>query len=241
MVQEGDAYGRAMLDYYDGEEATEVVERDDGLVGRNAARGAASYFAPYPDWPERQREAMDHVEGRVLDVGCGAGRAMAHLALQGHDCLGIDLSPGAVEVCHRRGLDAREMDVTDVTELDGPFDTILMFGNNFGLVGTRERAPSVLGDLAAVASEDAVLLAESRDPYATDDPDHLAYQERNRERGRLPGALRIRIRYGSHATPWFDYLLASREEMRELVAETRWTVTDTLGEGDSYVGVLRTE
>lgn len=91
-----------------------------------------------------------------------------------------------------------------------------------------------------MASDDAVLLAESRDPRETDDEDHLAYHEFNRERGRLPGALRIRVRYGRHATPWFDYLLASPDEMRELVGDTPWQLDRVLGdpEGD-YVGVLR--
>jgi SAM-dependent methyltransferase len=233
-----DAYGRAILDYYEDGDAFELIERDDGWFGPSG--GTASYFAPYPEWPARQREAMDYVAGRVLDVGCGAGRAMAYLEGQGHETVGIDVSPGAVAVCRRRGLDARELDVADVGDLEGEFDTLLMLGNNFGLVGTRERAPDVLDGLAAVASDDAVLLAESRDPTETDDEAHLAYHEFNRERGRMPGALRIRVRYGKHATPWFDYLLASPGEMRELVADTPWHLDEVLGDHDGdYVGVLR--
>lgn len=275
MDPEEDAYGRAMLDHYGGDGAFELVERDDGWFGPSA--DVASYFAPFPEWPERQREAMARVEGRVLDVGCGAGRAMAHLERQGHDCLGVDVSPGAVEVCRRRGLDARELDVADVDQLDarlasdasetsseersesdGEFDTLLMLGNNFGLVGggtrpegasrderagrkPRERAPEVLGALASVAAEESVLLAESRDPRETDEAAHLDYHQFNRERGRLPGALRIRVRYGKRATPWFDYLLASPDEMREIVTDTPWRVEEVLGDpGSDYVAVLRT-
>jgi SAM-dependent methyltransferase len=37
-------------------------------------------------------------EGPVLDVGCGTGRVMAHLASSGHDVLGIDTSRAMLEV-----------------------------------------------------------------------------------------------------------------------------------------------
>ena len=238
MDADEDAYGQAMVDHYEGRETWEILERDDGWFGTSP--GNDLYFEPYPEWPDRLQTAADRAEGRVLDVGCGAGRAMAHLAPQGHDVLGIDVSPGAVEVCRRRGLDARGLDVADAAALDGGFDTLLMLGNNFGLVGTRETAPEVLEALAAVASEDAVLFAESHNATETDEEDHLAYHERNRERGRLPGALRIRVRYRRYATPWFDYLLAGPEEMRAVVADTPWTLEETIGDEDGdYVGVLR--
>jgi SAM-dependent methyltransferase len=237
MDPDEDAYGQAMLDHYEGREAWEIIERDDGWVG--TSQGTDLYFAPYPEWADRQQAAVDRATGRILDVGCGAGRAMVPLEARGHETVGVDVSPGAVEVCRRRGLDARERDVADVGDLTGEFDTLLMLGNNFGLVGTRERAPEVLSELAAVAADDAVLYAESRDPTATDDEDHLAYHERNRERGRLPGALRIRVRYRRYATPWFDYLLAAPDEMRTLVADTQWTLTEVIGdETGDYVGVL---
>jgi SAM-dependent methyltransferase len=238
MNPEEDAYGQALVDHYEGRQAWEILERDDGWFG--TSRGPDRYFEPYPEWPARLRDAADRAEGRVLDVGCGAGRAMAHLEPKGHETLGIDVSPGAVEVCRRRGLDARELDVADAADLDGSFDTLLMLGNNFGLVGTRERAAEVLESLAAVANEDAVLFAESRNPTETDEEDHLAYHERNREQGRLPGALRIRVRYRRYVTPWFDYLLAGPEEMRELVADTPWSLAEVIGDEDGdYVGVLR--
>jgi hypothetical protein len=44
---------------------------------------------------------------------------------------------------------------------------------------------------------------------------HRAYHERNRALGRLPGQIRLRVRYQNLATPWFDYLFASVEEILE--------------------------
>jgi SAM-dependent methyltransferase len=237
-----DAYGAAIRDHYAGEETYEIIERDDGWIGLSA--GAAHYFSAYDEWSDRTRAAVERVEGRVLDVGCGAGRHALHLQERGHDVVGIDISPGAVEVSRDRGADARALDVADVRDLDDEFDTVVMFGNNFGLVGTRATAPEILGGLAAVTTDDARLLAETRDPYVTDDPNHTAYHELNRERGRLGGALRIRTRYERRASPWFDYLMVAPDEMRELLEPTAWALAEVLepnsldSTGD-YVAELR--
>ena len=47
---------------------------------------------------------MRFVRGRVLDLGCGAGRVGLHLQSRGHDVVGIDVSPLAVEIAGQRGL-----------------------------------------------------------------------------------------------------------------------------------------
>lgn len=238
-----DAYGAAIRDHHAGEESYEVIERDDGWIGISA--GTDLYFSEYDAWSDSEQAAVARAEGRVLNVGCGVGRHALYLQERGREVVGIDVSPGAVEVSRDRGVDARPLDVADVRELDAePFDTVLMLGNNFGLVGTRATAPSVLAGLAAVTTDDARLLAGTRDPYAADDPNHTTYHELNRERGRLGGALRIRTRYERRATPWFDYLLVAPEELREVVAPTPWAVAEILepnrlNETGDYVAELR--
>ena len=183
---------------------------------------------------------MRLARGRVLDVGCGAGRVGLELQERGHAVVGIDLSPLAVEVSRRRGVrDVRELPVTQVGSSLGLFDTFVMFGNNFGLMGSRRRAPWLLRRFRSIANEGARILAESVNPYKTDRPEHLAFHKRNRLRGRMGGHLRIRIRHGSHATPWFDYLLASPEEMASLAEGTGWELTRVIDEDEHvYIGVL---
>jgi SAM-dependent methyltransferase len=239
LKEHEDAYGRLILDYLEGNPAPEIVERDDGFI--TASRfGPDFYFAPFRQWPNIQRSALRLVRGRVLDVGCGAGRVAIELQRRGHEVVGIDVSPLALEVARRCGAkDVRQLAVTQVGAGLGRFDTIVMFGNNCGLLGNRRRAPWLLRRFKSVTSPGARILAESTDPYTTDRPEHLAFHERNRRRGRMAGQLRIRIRHGVYRTPWFDYLLASPEELAELATGTGWELTRVLGEGEpSYVGVL---
>jgi SAM-dependent methyltransferase len=239
LKERDDAYGRLILDSYEDRNGVEVVERDDGFVDATGFAPAA-YFAPFRRWPKVERAALRLARGRVLDIGCGAGRVALELQERGHEVVGIDVSPLALEVACRRGVkDARELPVTGVGPSLGRFDTFVLFGNNFGLMGSRRRAPWLLRRLRSIAGESARILAESVNPYTTDDPGHLAYHERNRLRGRMAGQLRIRIRHGRYRTPWFDYLLVSPDEMAELANGTGWELARVIDQGEHvYVGVL---
>jgi SAM-dependent methyltransferase len=234
-----DAYGRLILDYLEKGEGIEIVERDDGFIGASGY-GPGAYFLPFRKWPKAERAAMRLARGRVLDVGCGAGRVALYLQERGHEVVGIDLSPLAVEVARRRGVkDVRELSVTRVSRKLGSFDTIVMYGNNFGLVAGKRRAPWLLRRFRSITNEGARILAESVDPYKTENPDHRSYHRRNRRRGRMGGQLRIRVRHGLYTMPWFDYLLASPEEMAKLAKGTGWELREVIDKGEHvYVGVL---
>jgi SAM-dependent methyltransferase len=233
-----DAYGRLLLAYLEGDtNAREIAERDDRFI--QAGVGAA-YFEPFRRWPAHQRQAMRFVRGRVLDVGAGAGRVALHLQERGHEVVAIDISPLAIEVCRRRGIrDARVCPFEQVDEALGRFDTVVMWGNNFGLFGSGAKAKRMLRRLRRLTSDGARILAESRSPYGTEDPDHLAYHERNRRRGRMAGQLRLRIRHRGYATPWFDYLIVSPEELEKLLDGTGWHMARLLeSDGDLYAAVI---
>lgn len=240
MDESRDAYGLLVEEWYAGERPAEIVERDDGFI--DAGRGPGSYFDPVRRWPAHERRALRWAGGRVLDIGCGPGRVALELQERGHDVVGIDVSPRAVEVARRRGVrDARVLAFEDVDDRLGAFDTVVAYGNNFGLFGSAAKSRRMLRRLAGLTSDGARILAASRDRTQTDDPDHLAYQRRNAERGRLPGQLRIRVRHRRAKTPWFDYLIATPDEMRELAEVGGWRVrrfvAGTGGDG-LYVGVL---
>ena len=234
----GDAYGELMLAALEGRESAEIVEREDGFINASTF-GPGAYFRPFPQWPPHQRKAMRFVRGRVLDVGCGAGRVCLHVQERRLDVVGIDVSPGAIEVSRRRGVrDARLLSIDDVDDSLGVLDTIVMFGNNFGLFATAAKANRLLRRFHRLTSPRGRIVAESRDVHATDDPGHLAYQARNRDRGRMSGQIRIRVRYRELATPWFDYLMVSPDELRALAEPAGWTVARFLDSEDTYVAVL---
>ena len=202
----------------------EIIERDDGLV--NGAP-ADHYLAGPADWQPYDRRAVDRVRGETLDIGVGAGRIALELQERGVPVTGLDVSPGALAVCRRRGVRNLVCQTVDEHPAHGRrYDTFLLLGNNLGLVEGRDRAPVFLAALAAMARPGAQVIAQGTDPYGTTDPVQTAYHERNRRRGRLGGQLRLRLRYRELGTPWFDYLVCTPDELGELVAGTPWQLAD---------------
>jgi len=241
MKEVQDAYGRQVYDYLKRKEAWQICERDDGFFGVSA--GANYYFSEYEKWNDREKKAIRFVKGRVLDIGCGAGRVSLYLQRKGFDVLGVDVSPLAVRVCKLRGL--RQVKLIPITKLSaklGMFDTIIMFGGNFGLFGNPKRARSLLGRFRGMTSRNARILAESVDPHKTTNPAHLEYHKLNKSRGKMPGQVRIRVRYGKYVTPWFEYLLVSKNEMQSILKGTGWKLTKMIrSKGPAYVAVIEKE
>jgi SAM-dependent methyltransferase len=231
-----DAFGHLLSDFLAGRRVVEVVERDDGCV----FTGEPDYYvAPFRSWWPQERRAMRFVRGRVLDLGCGAGRIGLHLQSRGHEVVGIDVSPLAVEIARQRGLaDVRLGTVDSAVRGDERFDTILLLGNNLGLLAGEQPGRRLLRKLARLATDRGRILGGSYDPYEGASELARRYHERNRQRGRMGGVERLRVRYRQYATPWYDVLFASRGEVAWLAQGTGWVARRFVDDGAGYVAVL---
>lgn len=78
---------------------------------------------------------------RILDLGCGTGDDAVHLMSRGVEVVGIDSTPGMVQIAQARGVDARRMAIEEVGSLRGKFDGAI---SNFG-------ALNCVADLSAVS------------------------------------------------------------------------------------------
>ena len=236
-----DAYGQLLLAALEGHDVVEIVERDDGFISASAM-GPKLYVAPFRRWPSHHRRAMRYAKGRVLDVGAGAGRVSLHLQERGQDVVAIDNSPGAIAVCRRRGVrEARVLAFDAIDESLGTFNTIVLFGNNFGLFGTPTKAKQLLRRLHRMTRNDARIIVESRDVErrgGADAPWHRRYRERNIARGRLPGQIRIRVRFRDVIGPWMNYPMVSPDQLRGILAGTRWYVVHVFDSDDTYVAII---
>ena len=224
---EQDAYGQILLAHLEGRSAHEIMERDDGLI---YCGDPSDYFAPFRRWPAVERRAMRFVRGRVLDVGCGAGRVALHLQERGHEVIAIDESPLAVTVARRRGVKrTRVLPIADADPTLGVFDTVVLLRNNFGLAGPEERSPTLLREIHAITAASGRLVTDSVDPGRLEDP-------ALRTGG---NGVRYRVRWRTYAGPWFRYLMLERSELERLASGTGWHVARFLDDGSPrYVAIL---
>jgi len=219
-----DAYGHEMWAYFQGKNNFEIIERDDGYI--DVSDLPKLYFSKYKDWPEYEKRVLRLVKGKVLDIGCGVGRHSLYLQGRGFNVIGIDNSPLAIKICRIKGLKkVRTMSIDQINKFRSNFfDIVIMLGSNFGLLSSFKKAKMLLKVLYKITTPNALIIAESRDPYKTDDPAHLEYHKLNKKRDRMAGQIRIRVRFRKYVGDWFDYLFVSKIEMKQILKNTGWKV-----------------
>lgn len=242
-----DALGQLFWDYFNRKDVFGITERDDGFIDLEDPR---IWFSRYKEWLDVEEKAIEYVKGgKVLDIGCGTGRHALYLQKEkGFDVLGIDTSPLAIKICKLQGLKkAKVQSITDFT-LDHTervrnctFDTILMLGNNFGLFERITKARWLLRRFHKMTRDNSSIIAQSMDPYMTDEQAHLMYHKLNRIKGRMPGQIRMRVRYKNYKGRWYDYLLVSKQEMENIVGGTGWKIEHFLDSTNApgvYIAII---
>ena len=196
-------YGQALLDFFNGESlATIVAHRDDGLADDLPA---SVFFREPSGFSSIEQAALALCKGYVLDIGAGTGCHSLALQERGTRVLAIDVSPQAIEILSKRGVEQRQH--ADVFEFhEGPFDTLLMMMHGIGMVEDLAGLDRFLSHSHRLLKPDGQLLFDSLDVRCTDYPLHLAYQEANRRAGRYFGEIRLRFEYQGRMGPPFGWL-----------------------------------
>jgi SAM-dependent methyltransferase len=215
-----DAFGAALLDYLEGKQVPGLVlEAEGGQAG--PAMPPEWFFRGFERWDWWDRELLPLVEyGPVLDLGAGAGRAALYLQQRGLLVTAVEASPGAAEVCRRRGIaDVRLGDVNDPPG-DQAWAGVLLLCGNLGLAGSWPGNRRLLARLAELAAPGAVLVGDSVTPDG-------------------PARVMLRIRYRDLVTPWWPQYNIPATQMAALVEGTGWRLDRHLVDGQDHAVLLR--
>lgn len=232
-----DTFGKWLMGYYLGDRTPVRIHRDDGYVDEASFD---QYFAGYSDWPEYEKKALRYVRGKVLDIGCGAGRHSLWLQERGVEVVGIDVSRLAAEVAKLREVEnCMVMSGLNMHFRPESFDTVLLLGNNFGIAGNKQATKHMLRELYEITTKKGRIVTTCRDPAVTSKLEHLEYHKFNKDRGRPIGQLTLRIEYKGECGDWFDLLIGSPQEMNEIGRAAGWEVMKLYkGEEEDYAAVL---
>lgn len=63
-----------------------------------------------------------HLKGSAIDIGCGIGDMLKYRP----HTIGVDINPFNIEICHKKGLDARLMQINVLPFEDQIFDSALL-------------------------------------------------------------------------------------------------------------------
>lgn len=215
-----DAFGAALRDHLEGSEVPALTLEVQGGSAWPAMR-PEWFFRDFERWEWWDRELLPLIrQGPVLDLGAGAGRAALYLQRRGLRVTAVEASPGAAEVCRRRGVtDVRLGDVND-PPADQAWAGVLLLCGNLGLGGSWEGSRRLLSRLAEVAAPGAILVGDSVTP---------------------DGAARVvlRIRYRDLVTPWWPQYNIPAGQMAALVEGTGWRMDRHLEDGEDHAVALR--
>lgn len=165
------------------------------------------FFRGYDEMPQSEQLALSKCEGRVLDIGAGAGSHALWLQTRGFEVCGLDFSPGAVEVMQYRGL--KNTFCQDFFLLDPtPFETLLMLMNGIGICGKPDGLDRFLLKAKTFLTPTGQILLDSSDlSYMFQDEceplvgDGDAYY----------GVVQYQMGYRGALTKWFHWLFIDAE------------------------------
>jgi ubiquinone/menaquinone biosynthesis C-methylase UbiE len=108
-----------------------LLHRDDGLAGTQVPGEKLA------DLEVRVSDQFLKAPGRLLDLGCGKGRASFYFATKGYDTIGVDIDLETIRVAKRLapelGVHNCEFMVADMRSLcfrDSVFDYAISFGSS---------------------------------------------------------------------------------------------------------------
>jgi len=233
----------ALRDYISGVRDETFVHRDDGYRDREPIE---RYFKTYNDWTEVEKILLNSVKGRVLEIGCNIGEHLRYLQEKGLYAVGIDISPGAVELAKEREVkNVFLMDARKMTFKDKSFDTVLILYYGFGLGGTIDNQKKMLKDIYRITTDNGKIICSSIDALKTEHPCHIAYQDYNKRRGKAYGNITqvtLRIQHKNKFGRRYDLLFINPEGLSQLVKNTGWKISEVIPEkkgGRAWYYILR--
>ncbi|RKS97828.1 class I SAM-dependent methyltransferase [Chryseobacterium defluvii] len=156
-----DLMGKAIWDFYHNENPedlqteTSISELDELPVDY--------LFRGFEEMNEIEQQALQLAQGKVLDIGAGAGSHSLYLQNKKElDVVALDISPKSIEICKLRGV--KNAVCKNMLEFSGEtFDTIILLMNGTGIFESLANIDTYLQKLHSLLNENGQILIDSTD------------------------------------------------------------------------------
>ncbi|WP_121966301.1 bifunctional 2-polyprenyl-6-hydroxyphenol methylase/3-demethylubiquinol 3-O-methyltransferase UbiG [Myroides sp. N17-2] len=155
-----DLLGKAILDFQTNNNPQNVITETD--ISEAEEMDITYLFRSYKQMPKIEQKALNLAQGKILDVGCGAGAHSIYLQEKGFDIKAIDISKNSVEACKLRGI--TNVHVENILDIkDEKYDTILLLMNGTGIFGRLIHITKYLQHLKSLLTPGGQILIDSSD------------------------------------------------------------------------------
>lgn len=155
-----DVFGQALRDYYDNRNLETLYLHNN--YGTREVMPVEVFFRDPEDFPELEHLALAFCDGKILDVGAGAGSHALALQEMNQDVYALEINPVACEIMQERGV--KNIIQDDFFSYSGEkFDTLLFMMNGIGLAGQLERVIEILEHAKTLLNPGGQLIFDTSD------------------------------------------------------------------------------
>ncbi len=209
-----DPIGQAIHNYYFYSDK-EFLGVDSNYT-ENEEIDPARFFRKFNEMPDLEKTALGLCQGRVLDVGAGAGSHSLELQARGFDVTALDKSELAVGVMLQRGVS--KVILEDINRFNSDhFDSILLLMNGAGIAGTTEGLKKLLNHLKSLLAPGGQILLDSTDiSYLFEEEDGSVWVDL--ASGDYYGEMTYTVTYKKNITATFPWLFVDFETLSDIAA-----------------------
>ena len=165
-----DLFGKAILDFQTNNSPKDIITETN--ISDADEMSVAYLFRNYNEMPKLEQKALQLTQGKVIDVGCGAGSHSLYLQEKGFEVTSIDISENAIKACQLRSLkNAKTQNILDLK--NEKFDTILLLMNGTGIFQTILESSKYLQKLKSLLNPNGQILIDSSDIIYMFDEDEV--------------------------------------------------------------------
>lgn len=195
-----DVYGKAILDYYKGKDVR--LSTFSSIAGKDELP-VKHLFRNFNEMPLIEQTALQSCQGKILDLGCGAGSHSLILQERHFDVTAIDISRAAVETCKLRGV--KNASQQDFWQLKGQkYDSIIALMNGTGICGSLANLSNFLIHLKSLLNPKGQILIDSSDLIYMFEDEDGNFDVPNEEK--YFGEVEFYFEYNSQRSSTFDWL-----------------------------------
>lgn len=228
----GDPVGKAILEYAKTKKPDDIVVSSD--ICEDDIIPVEVLFRNAQQMPELEVLALEKCQGKILDVGAGAGAHAIELNNRGFDVTAIDTSIGAVEYMKSQGINAKAVNFFEYA--GEKYDTILMLMNGIGIAGTLANLEKTFNHCKTLLNPGGKIICDSCDiKYLYEDEDGSMWVDLNSE---YYGNFRFQMHYKKESGSWFDWLYVDFDNLFKVAKKTGLKAVRAYENDDNYLAEI---